>query len=478
MKKPFDDYPWFYEEDNRKNRPNNPISKEMLENKHEVLFPEEIVKGKKILDLWSCLWATGQWCLFYWASSYTGVEIQEEYVNISKKLLSHHWDTVEILHQSIEAFLEHNTKEYDVTVLSWVLYVFLDYYQILKDVTKITREVIIIDSMLPSPKVVDIQSPAVQILPMQDINLASVNGSLYGLWTRITPSGLSILLQSLAFRLDGDVLLPRRIEGHTDVYNYTEKSRVKRFLMRFIRNNSKTESLSENLQGQKDGFVKNWSHNPENTPVANTKKWEFDENTAKDFQKIALNEIPHYLEVIKKCLQIWLKYYDKDAKILDVWSALWFTLNAFTKAWFYNTFWVESSKSMIESSFKETTLIHDSSFPSWHGKFDLIMANWTLHFVHEREKYIQDIFNWLNIGGTFILTEKIASSKRVHDMYHDFKRSNWVSDEHIKNKQAALEWVLVSYPLEWYLNTLKSIGFTAVDIIDSHYSFVTIIATK
>jgi len=106
MKKPFDDYSWFYEEDNRRNRLGNPISKEMLENKHEILLPKELVKDKTILDLWSCLWATGQWCLFYGAAKYTGVELQEEYVELSKKLLTHYKENAEILHQSIEDFLE------------------------------------------------------------------------------------------------------------------------------------------------------------------------------------------------------------------------------------------------------------------------------------------------------------------------------------------------------------------------------------
>ena len=210
----------------------------------------------------------------------------------------------------------------------------------------------------------------------------------------------------------------------------------------------------------------------------NQKKWEFDEAIAKDFQKIALTEIPHYKEVIRKCLQIWLKYYDKDAKILDVWSALGFTLHAFNKAWFKNTYWVESSKSMIEQSYKETTLIHDDVFPKDYGKFDLIMANWTLHFIKEREAYLRDIFHWLSDGWMFILTEKVASSHKIHELYHDFKRGNGLTEEHILKKQKALEWVLVTHPVEWYLNLLRSIGFTSVDIIDAHYSFVTMVAMK
>jgi len=58
MEKAFDNYPEFYLWDNRKNRTSLQITKEQLENKHEILLPEWVVKNKTILDLWSCIWAT------------------------------------------------------------------------------------------------------------------------------------------------------------------------------------------------------------------------------------------------------------------------------------------------------------------------------------------------------------------------------------------------------------------------------------
>ena len=48
---------------------------------------------------------------------------------------------------------------------------------------------------------------------------------------------------------------------------------------------------------------------------------------------------------------------------------------------------------MIEKSYQETTLIYDDCFPTGYGKFDIIMANWTLHFIRDRERYLQDILH-------------------------------------------------------------------------------------
>ena len=77
-KGPFDDHPEFYEEDNRKHRQRNPITKRTLEAKFGVLLPAWLVKGRTVLDLGSCIGAAGQWSLFHGAASYTGVEVQDD----------------------------------------------------------------------------------------------------------------------------------------------------------------------------------------------------------------------------------------------------------------------------------------------------------------------------------------------------------------------------------------------------------------
>src|SRR5437868_13172354 len=107
-KSPFETEPGFYLEDNRNHREFVPVTKETLEAKHESLMPEWLVKGKTVLDLCSCLGATGHWCLSLGAKKYTGVELQPEYLQTSKKLLEKHWtkDQYKLVQAEIADFLE------------------------------------------------------------------------------------------------------------------------------------------------------------------------------------------------------------------------------------------------------------------------------------------------------------------------------------------------------------------------------------
>jgi hypothetical protein len=63
-------------------------------------------------------------------------------------------------------------------------------------------------------------------------------------------------------------------------------------------------------------------------------------------------------------------------------------------------------------------------------------------------------------------------------MYHDFKRRSGVSDEEIRQKDEAIRGVLVPYPVEWYLENLRSAGFHSIEIINAAPAFVTFFAIK
>ena len=75
-----------------------------------------------------------------------------------------------------------------------------------------------------------------------------------------------------------------------------------------------------------------------------------------------------------------------------------------------------------------------------------------------------------------MLTEKISQSALTESLYHDFKRSNGVSEEEIIEKKQRLQGVLVTYPLSWYMDTLNTLGFHQVDVINANNGFVTFLA--
>jgi SAM-dependent methyltransferase len=207
--------------------------------------------------------------------------------------------------------------------------------------------------------------------------------------------------------------------------------------------------------------------------------WQFDREVASRFETEARTHIPNYEVVIQKCVDIALAAFpEKSANILDVGSALGYTVERFLAAGFTKVRGVESSAAMIERCRVRERVLYGNTFPKEHGPFDLVTANWTLHFISERESYIYDIKDSLSDRGIFILTDKITSSSWAHERYHDFKRSMGVSEEEILRKEASIKGVLETRPLEWYFQTLEAAGFRNVSIIDTPHCFATFIAFK
>ena len=162
--------------------------------------------------------------------------------------------------------------------------------------------------------------------------------------------------------------------------------------------------------------------------------------------------------------------------VVDVGSALGYTVHSFLTKGYLDVYGIESSQAMINNSMHKERIILSEVYPDLPA--DFIMANWTLHFVNERKKYIEDVFDNLNVGGVFVLSDKTPQSDIVKEMYYDFKRSYGISDEYIYEKEKKLQGYMTLLPIDWYLDTLKEVGFNNVQIIHSKYGFVTFYCEK
>lgn len=167
-----------------------------------------------------------------------------------------------------------------------------------------------------------------------------------------------------------------------------------------------------------------------------------------------------------------------NPKIIDVGSAIGTTLHALHEAGFTNLYGVDSSAEMLARSFEKATLIQSEQFPIQHGPFDVIIANWVLHFIKDRERYLKTIKDALSPKGVLILTEKVSGSALANELYYDFKRSNGLSEQQIEEKKQRLEGVLTTYPFTWYLDRLALLGFNQVEVINAHTVFVTLLASR
>lgn len=255
---PFDSASEFVDLDNRRFRSYYPISKTHLHNKHEILFPKELIEGKSVADLGSCMGATGHWCLSMGASRYVGVEVQKEYADLSKQLLGkYHSSKFSIEQKSIEEWLNNNTDTFDIVCMLSVLWAFTDYYSILKKMCAIT-DTVIIEGPYPDRDQFPLDFCGVHFMEDHLMTLAGGQQSLTGRAARISPKGLEFLMQDFGFVSAEGILHPHPNTESKDMHNDTENARAYLYMMRFTRTEDKKENISEDLQGQRRGRIVPW----------------------------------------------------------------------------------------------------------------------------------------------------------------------------------------------------------------------------
>lgn len=203
--------------------------------------------------------------------------------------------------------------------------------------------------------------------------------------------------------------------------------------------------------------------------------WQFDASVASRFQKEAETHIPDYEKVITMCIE-YASPFSKKSTIIDIGSALGHTVDRFISVGYVNTIGVEASLDMINSSKHSKSIIHSNAFP--HIKCDIVLMNWTLHFIKHKYKYLIDVISSINTGGIFILTDKTMQSPLVKNAYYDFKRANGVPNSYIFNKEQQLADSMYVDDVPFYIDILYKVGFSSVEIINARFGFVTFLCHK
>lgn len=205
-------------------------------------------------------------------------------------------------------------------------------------------------------------------------------------------------------------------------------------------------------------------------------KWKFDSKLAPNFVDHARKHIPDYDKVIDISIELCDDLYNKESAIIDIGCASGETLNRLHAKGFTNIYGVDNSQAMLDVCPKEiATYELSEDYPASFPAMDVVICNWTLHFIKNKLSYLQNIKNNLKKGGTFILSEKTTLDPLMIGKYHEFKIKNGVPKDEIKVKEKQLLDVMFIDDIEWYLNTLKDVGFSKVNVINAHYCFNTFI---
>jgi SAM-dependent methyltransferase len=475
----FDQYPEFVDIDLRKVRKTTTVSSESLHKRCAVLLPKWLIEGKTILDLGHCVGAFGQWALANGAAHYTGVDINRNFCNNSKILLGKYWkeDQFNIICSDVLNYLKENNKQYDIVVASGVIHGYLDVFQVIKLISETSSEYIVIETL----DIKETLSPAI-LFKNHKMTSNYIQHHHTGWTPLIGFDALRAVMNEYGYLMHGERIYPEKIVNSHDAYNDDVKiknneslSLPDRYMVRYHKSNTIKKSLQNSIATNTVSSRANVI-NINDYIITKPDVWSFDDSVADRFQDEAVNNIPDYARVIDMCIQLAESKVTRDAVVVDIGSALGYTIDKFLNKGFSTVYGIENSDAMISKSKHQDKIICSDKFPEL--KSDFVMANWTLHFVVERKDYIQSIYNNMNEDGVLIVSDKTTQTPEVKELYYNFKRDNGVTDEYIYEKEKKLQGYMHPYPIEWYLDTLKQIGFKNIQIINSRYGFVTFYATK
>jgi tRNA (cmo5U34)-methyltransferase len=208
-------------------------------------------------------------------------------------------------------------------------------------------------------------------------------------------------------------------------------------------------------------------------------EWKFDQTIAQIFSEHARQHIPDYDRVIDLSVDLCTQKVSVDSPILEIGCAIGETIKKLHHVGFSNLHAVDNSQAMLDQCPATMAKYYCSDqFPKISTKFKAILCNWTLHFIRDKNSYLQSCFDHMEPGGFLVLTEKTENTGLALEQYHHLKALNGVSDEQIKAKAESLIGVMFVDSVSWYLDTLKNIGFQQVYIANANWCFTTFVVVK
>lgn len=232
-------------------------------------------------------------------------------------------------------------------------------------------------------------------------------------------------------------------------------------------------------------------------PLKKVRAFAFDENVVPVFQDMISRSVPGYETMLRGIGVFAMRYAQERTRLYDLGCSLGavaFVLSHSAVDRHCSVIAVDNSKPMIEAcrerllekgELDSITLVHDDVENIHFENASVIVSNFTLQFIaqEKRDALIQKIFDGLEEGGVFILSEKIRASENADnlfliDHYHGYKKINGYSDEEISRKREALDNVLIPDSLSGWKDRLKAAGFSQTHQWFRCFNFVSLIAIK
>ncbi len=204
--------------------------------------------------------------------------------------------------------------------------------------------------------------------------------------------------------------------------------------------------------------------------------WQFDKTIADIYLDHVRCHIPDFETVINKTVECCSSYCDTKDAILDFGCATGYTLQKLHNAGFRNLHGVDASQDMLNKCSVPAEYYCSTDIPK--VQYKTIIANWVLHFNLNKEQLIENIYNQLDDNGFVIISDKLSQTNFIQDRYYNWKHSMGVSFDDILRKEKSLVGVMNLHSLDFYYNTLVSVGFKSVEVIHGGWGFISLMAKK
>ncbi|EAK6286106.1 carboxy-S-adenosyl-L-methionine synthase CmoA [Campylobacter lari] len=223
------------------------------------------------------------------------------------------------------------------------------------------------------------------------------------------------------------------------------------------------------------------------------KQFEFDANVASVFDDMVARSVPFYAQNLKLITQLITHFAPQNAKICDLGcSTASLLLALFEKRKDLQLSGVDNAKAMLDiarnktSAFGARVDFYEQNLDEFSFfKNDVFVATYTMQFIRppKRQEIIDKIYQNLNDGGIFIMSEKILYedvkiSKKMIKIYENYKQDQGYSKLEIATKREALENILIPYTQNENINMLKNSGFKIIESVFKWVNFETFVAFK
>lgn len=213
--------------------------------------------------------------------------------------------------------------------------------------------------------------------------------------------------------------------------------------------------------------------------------FQFNSQVAEVFTDMINRSVPCYPAILRNLPLIARRYIQDNSNVYDLGcslGAVTFALrSALTNSYKktnVNFIAVDNSQAMIEraqlklsaySSDYKTDFILDDITQVNIENASLVVMNFVLQFLkpEQRLTMLQKVYQGLNKGGVFILSEKFSFDdnfldNEIKELHWEFKKDMGYSELEVQRKRTALENVMIIDSWEFHQQRLREVGFKVI----------------